>query len=137
MESDLEQIKDQFHKEMNLVWDSRPTRIIAVAVAKDEDRNSYAHISTSYGKPLNESLHDMVRDRYEICCTDFFELGTVGFSLQMELSQMFEWLITVPIPFSIIETHLSKDRMDDFKDWKKLFPEDEYQIEFLQMLGCY
>ena len=134
----MDLINDQVKESTRVIWDSRPTRIIALAIAtEDDDRNSYVHVSTSYGRPLTPPLHDQVRDHYEICCADHLHIGTIPFSLQMEMQAQCEWIQQIPIPESVIQSHLEKSSWESFEEWKKLYPEDEYDIEFMQMIGCY
>ena len=133
---ELEQVTNQVKDQLAVVWDSRPTRIIAVAIADDEQRNRYVNFSTRFGTPLTPALHNQVQDHYEFYCADYLDVGTVDFSIAVEMVHMADWQMHVPLPWPAIEGSLDKASMEGLNLWKKKFSEG-YSIEFVQILSSY
>lgn len=116
---------------------SDATFVIAIAISKNDFENTYQKIATTHGDPIQELLHDKVRDRYEFSCKDFLELGSVPFSCVLHMDELTDWKVNIPLPKTLFMKYLDEKVLSDFKDWKEQYPKTQYKIEFLQMVEAF
>lgn len=127
----------KIRKKLQIKTNPVPTFVIALAISKEEVDNSYRRISTSCGRPIQDGLHDMVRDHYEVNCADYMLLGKVPFSCSMAMEGITDWEQDIPLPQTVFESHLDSNTLAAFKVWRDKYPKSTHKIEFLQMIGCY
>jgi hypothetical protein len=119
-----------------LEQDTNGVQVIAVAVSNDETKNKVLDIPTSTGTPLNTEVHNLVRDSYHVEGVDFYEIGPIPVNYRITIDGT-PWEADIPLPYTVIRRYLSAAQIKSFDDWRSKYKADEFDIEYLQILGVY
>lgn len=113
------------------------THVIAVAIASDADLNHHLTIPAISGEPICDTTHDVVRDIYAVFAADYHVIGDIPVAYVFYMRDAMGWHTEVPLPLSVIKRHMSPRQKRQFDIWKAMYPEEKYQIQFLQVLNVY
>jgi hypothetical protein len=111
------------------------TYVIAVAVCKDGTKNFINRISCKKGIPIEGYIYDAQSDCYFIECSDYLHIGNISVSFVASSKSRNCWKINVPLPENVIKKYLSETQKKDLKNFKAHFNNDEYTINYIQMVA--
>jgi hypothetical protein len=128
--------KDQRENLEVFVGDER-TFVIVVAVHKDSNRNIVKKISCKKGVYIGGYLFDEQSDSYTYHCSEYLNLGYVPISMFVKLrgqSSTSSWQMRVPLSESVIKKFLTPLQKKELKFFRSQFKQEEYLIEFVQIV---
>lgn len=110
------------------------THIIIVARNKSKE-NPILKISCKNGIPVSGYTYDNQTDTYHISGADFLHLGKIPLALKL-FNLKSRWQIRIPIPDEFVTEHFSEMQLAETNNFKKKFPESDYEHFFIQMINC-
>jgi hypothetical protein len=110
------------------------TMISAVIVDKQEDNNRAVSIRCYGGIAFGGYVRDCSGDAYLIECIDYVHLGAIPFSLRIEIPKAGNWGVNIPIPEKVLMSSFAPSQLKAISDLKEKYPEDKFDINYLQML---
>ena len=111
------------------------TYVIAVAISKDFTKNFINRISCKKGIPIDGYVYDAQSDCYFIECSDYLHIGVIPVSCVISSKSGSSWKINVPLPETVIKKYLNESQKKDLKNFKGHFNNDEYVINFIQLVS--
>lgn len=110
--------------------------VYAVAVSKDWLNQSLS-IPLSMGDSISGEVYDTVHDQYIVYGVEYHEIGYIPVGCRVNIAGDSSWQVDMPLPFAVIHRHMSAEQQQSFENWKKKYPEEEYEIRFLQSVSVY
>ncbi len=110
------------------------THIIIVARNKTKE-NPILKISCKNGIPVSGYTYDNQSDTYYINGADYLHLGKVPIALKL-FNLKSRWQTRVPIPDEFVVDYFSEMQKSEMMNFKKKFPEANYEHFFIQMINC-
>lgn len=123
----------QIRKAIKFYQGSIGTYVYAVAIHRNVESNKLIEIP-SYGTAITTEVYDCVRDCFCVRCHNFFDLGYIPVNYYLIIKDI-DSHIDMPLPFSVIKTYLSKEKLKSYNLWKKMHVQD-CKIRFFQTLDC-
>ena len=131
---DLQEIKNNF----KVVATSNPIHIVAIAVDRHSDTNNEISVMCVTGTPINfKSVYDLTKDAFNIFCASHLDLGMVDISYAIIHNNEDMPSIPIPIPNNLIKKHFTEDGNASYSSWLSEYPEEKYDIKYLQILCSY
>lgn len=78
---------------------------------------------------------DVSADTYLVDCVYWVDFGTVPWLIKLQVPGSAGWSTRMPLPRTIIEKFLGAIQKRQLKLIRSKFPEPEFSIEFVQMIG--
>lgn len=110
------------------------TMICAIIVDKQEGNNRAVAIRCYGGVAFGGYVRDCSGDAYLIEGIDYVHLGTIPFSLRVEIPKAGNWSVHIPIPEKVLMSSFAPSQLKAISDLKDKYPEDKFDINYLQML---
>ena len=114
--------------------DDLETHMIIVARNKIKE-NPIMKISCKNGIPVSGYTYDNQSDTYHICGSDYLHLGKVPMALKL-FNLKSRWQTRIPIPDEFVVDYFSEMQKAEMINFKKKFPESDYEHFFVQMINC-
>ena len=127
------------------------TYVIAVAVHSNTNSTSSSSSSSSsrkgnmnrhravvcrHGTPFtNGYAYDQAQDAYLIQCVENMELGYVSCVFEAHMPGT-GWSCSIPLPEAVLDRMLSASQQQKLEGFRERYPQPEYKIQLVQMLGC-
>jgi hypothetical protein len=109
--------------------------VFAIAVARNPDLNKGLMLSTKEGTSLGPEVYDHVRDCYHVYGVNFYEIGHIPVNYVLVLGA--NWCMDIPLPIPVLRRYMSVRQKKSFDLWKNTYPDDSYDINYLQTLNVY
>lgn len=126
-----------FKKDLELFQDHDGVNVIAIAIAKELDRNKSINIPAFTGDPICNDVHDLVRDCYYVFGVDFYEIGSIPVNYRLSLKGVFGFEVEVPLPVLVIRRYMTIQQKRRFDAWKSQYPEETHTIKYLQVVNVF
>lgn len=128
---------DNVRESIQVLRSNERTLVLAAVVDKgDEDKNIMSAIRCYGGTAFGGYAHDMAKDAYLVQCVEVAQIGHVSFSLVLTMPNVGIWQVKVPIPENVLEKHFSPGQKKLLDIVREKYPAPQYEIHFVQMLGC-
>ena len=111
------------------------TYVIAVAISKDSSKNFINRISCKKGIPIEGYVYDAQSDCYFVECSDYLHVGVIPVSCVFTSKSGGSWKMNAPLPESVIKKYLTDGQKKDLKNFKGHFNNDDYVINYIQMVS--
>jgi hypothetical protein len=131
--SDVE-VFSQIREDLRIYRTSDRTIVSAVVVDKDETKNKTVAIRCFGGSAFGGYVRDCSGDAYLIEGIDYVGLGTIPFSFRLEVPNAGNWSVNIPISEKVLMSSFAPSQLKAISDLRERYPEDKYNINFLQML---
>ncbi len=124
----------QVREDIRIFRTSESTMISAIIVDKQEGNNKAVAIRCYGGVAFGGYVRDCSGDAYLIEGIDYVNLGTIPFSLRVEIPKAGNWGVHIPIPEKVLMSSFAPSQLKAISDLKERYPEDKFDINYLQML---
>ena len=114
---------------LKIVQEERATTIFAVVISNNDAENNFLEIAMVSGEPITHEVFNYVRDSYHVRRVDYKMIGTIPVRYSLEMDNMY-WKVDVPLPFSVIKRHMSKQEYRGYLTWLRQY--DHHTVRFLQ-----
>ncbi len=115
------------------------TYIIAVAVHEKQDETSVNRqraVVCRRGTPFTKGYpYNQAQDAYMMQCVEHMELGHVACVFEANMPGT-GWKCSVPLPEVVLDRMLSASQKKKLSGFRGKFPQPEYKVQLVQMLGC-
>lgn len=124
----------QVREDIRIFRTSDRTIISAVIIDKQEGNNRAVAIRCYGGVAFGGYVRDCSGDAYLIEGIDYIHLGTIPFSLRVEIPKAGNWGVHIPIPEKVLMSSFAPTQLKAISNLRERYPEDKFNINYLQML---
>ena len=106
------------------------------AIHKNAAKNRPIQIPCRDCHAFGSYVYDAKNDCVLMQCAAFQEVGPVNCCVQITLEGTGSWRSFCPLPPQALNLLFSAPQSREVKDFVAKYPSEEYQIHFIQMIGC-
>lgn len=117
----------------------RDEKTVVVLVVRDvahPEKNTPKHIHCQDGTGFCGYVRDLGKDSYIAECVDFLSLGNVHVAYRVSMPGTGGWNMKVPMPQEVVERLISPYYKRALSEARAKYPQPEYELHFMQMIGC-
>lgn len=114
-------------------------KTVVVLVVRDKahpENNTPRHIHCQDGTGFCGYVRDLGKDSYIANCVDFMSLGNIHVAYRVTMPNTGGWSMQVPMPEVVVERLISPYYKRALKEAKDKYPHPDYELHFMQMIGC-
>jgi len=94
------------------------------------------HVRCYHGSAFTQGYpYDQNSDSYLINCVEALHIGHISLAFQVAVPDT-EWKVTIPVPPSVVDRHLSDSQKAELKMIRDRYKDDRFQLKMVQMSGC-
>lgn len=116
--------------------DTRGVTVYVIVSHKDPDNNRMLQVPASSGEALNNEVHNLLRDEYNVHGVDYHEIGPIPVNYVIRFDDTF-WEQDIPLPFPVIKRYMSEEQKRDYDEWRSKYPTKDHEFKYLQVLGMF
>ena len=109
------------------------TYLIVLAIHPDLQSNHSQYFSTDKGEPVGGSVHDLMKNRFQVVCADYLALGWLRVSFEMKIKGAANWRQRVPAPLVVLKRHMTESQIKDLEQFQRAYRGCKFQ--YLQLVS--
>lgn len=113
------------------------TYLVVLAVHKDPTKNFISGISYQSGEPIGGYVADVINQEYCIDCYASLSLGYIPFALYLNMKNVDNWKVRLPIPENLIQKVLTDEQKKELSKFKKVYRSSDFMIQYRQFTSNY
>jgi hypothetical protein len=121
---------------VEMVKGEKTVVVLVVRDVKHPKNNKHKRIQCQDGTGFCGYVLDLASDSYIVECLEFISLGNVHASYTLTMPNTAGWKMQIPMPESVIERLISPYHKRVLVQTREKYPRPDYELHFMQMIGC-